>query len=538
MSSLTDGNRHKSTYTYDKLDRITKVAYSNGSAVSYSYDDDGNVLNETDATGTTSFTYDKLNRELTKTLPNHTVITSTYDKVGNLASINDGTGTVTYTYDAANRMTVLTEPDSSKTNYGYDNANRKTSIQYPNDTGMLMTYDGAGHELTNTGGVMNAQGQITTTYDHFVYSYTQGSKHVALQQNVSYLDPVGQSATLTRTYTYNSLNELTGASIQNGNLGVANFTYGYDANGNITSKSAFNGVPTTSVSSTYNAANELTSSTSQRSGVMGSTTSNYTYDGNGNLTGNSTGRSLSYNVANQTTTINANTYAYSGGNQNERVTVNSTTDVYSTLGLSSEQTSSGTTVYVRCSCGLLNNERLSSGQKYYYLFDGLGSIVGMTDNSGHDVNRYDYDPYGNLRNSQQQVSNPWLFAGGYLDSSTSLYKFGIRYYDPSTGRWTQRTPVGGSLQETTKANPYEYAGDDPVNVTDTSGAGCSPLAAAGSLLAAIGSTILLIVAFPPGVTTLAALTAFIAAGGPPAWTLIASAILFVGALYILEDCLS
>ena len=49
-------------------------------------------------------------------------------------------------------MTTLTEPDGSKSTYGYDNANRKISIHYPNNTGMLMTYDGAGHELTNSGG--------------------------------------------------------------------------------------------------------------------------------------------------------------------------------------------------------------------------------------------------------------------------------------------------------------------------------------------------------------------------------------------------
>jgi hypothetical protein len=50
-----------------------------------------------------------------------------------------------------------------------------------------------------------------------------------------------------------------------------------------------------------------------------------------------------------------------------------------------------------------------------------------------------------------------------------LYKFGIRYYDAATGRWTQRDPVGGSLTETVKGNPYVYAGDDPTNLADPSG---------------------------------------------------------------------
>jgi RHS repeat-associated protein len=122
----------------------------------------------------------------------------------------------------------------------------------------------------------------------------------------------------------------------------------------------------------------------------------------------------------------------------------------------------------------LNDERTPDGKKYYYLFDGLGSIVAMTDGSGHEVNSYDYDSYGNMVNSVEQsgLNNPWKFAGGFLDSSTGPLQYGIRYYDPTIGRWTQRTPVGGSLQETTKPNPYVYAADDLVNAVDPSGKDC------------------------------------------------------------------
>jgi RHS repeat-associated protein len=66
-------------------------------------------------------------------------------------------------------------------------------------------------------------------------------------------------------------------------------------------------------------------------------------------------------------------------------------------------------------------------------------------------------------------TNAWRYASGYYDVSTGLYKFGIRYYDPAIGRWTQRDPVGGSLAETVKANPYVYVDDDPVNMVNPSG---------------------------------------------------------------------
>jgi RHS repeat-associated protein len=71
---------------------------------------------------------------------------------------------------------------------------------------------------------------------------------------------------------------------------------------------------------------------------------------------------------------------------------------------------------------------------------------------------------------------------GYYDSTTGLTKFGIRYYGPLFTRWTQATPIGGSLQEATKANPYVYAGDNPVNATDPSGA----YTLTGACIASIG----------------------------------------------------
>jgi RHS repeat-associated protein len=83
-----------------------------------------------------------------------------------------------------------------------------------------------------------------------------------------------------------------------------------------------------------------------------------------------------------------------------------------------------------------------------------------------------YNPFGNVSggNVQSGVINPWGYAGGYTDATTRLIKFGIRYYDPHVGRWTQATPIGGSLQEATQANPYTYADNNPINDVDPTGA--------------------------------------------------------------------
>lgn len=99
-------------------------------------------------------------------------------------------------------------------------------------------------------------------------------------------------------------------------------------------------------------------------------------------------------------------------------------------------------------------------------------MVGVMDSSGNLVNGYVYDPFGNLFEQNESVANPWQYASGYLDSTTGLYHFGARYYDPTLGRWTQEDPLPGQLSSPDSLNPYLYVGDSPVNATDPSGKDC------------------------------------------------------------------
>lgn len=71
--------------------------------------------------------------------------------------------------------------------------------------------------------------------------------------------------------------------------------------------------------------------------------------------------------------------------------------------------------------------------------------------------------------ARPSVANPIRFQGQHLDSQTGLYKMGLRYYDPTIGRWTQKDPLN-LYQDPKQANRYAYAGSDPVNNADPSGA--------------------------------------------------------------------
>jgi len=61
---------------------------------------------------------------------------------------------------------------------------------------------------------------------------------------------------------------------------------------------------------------------------------------------------------------------------------------------------------------------------------------------------------------------PFGFAGGLYDQHTGLTRFGARDYNPLTGRWTVKDPIGINGGDT---NFYEYVAGDPINWLDPTG---------------------------------------------------------------------
>lgn len=67
-------------------------------------------------------------------------------------------------------------------------------------------------------------------------------------------------------------------------------------------------------------------------------------------------------------------------------------------------------------------------KRYYYHYDGLGSVIAISNNYGIVVEKYEYDVYGNTvirAPSYQQLTeskhaNPYLFTGRRFDTETAL----------------------------------------------------------------------------------------------------------------------
>ncbi len=151
---------------------------------------------------------------------------------------------------------------------------------------------------------------------------------------------------------------------------------------------------------------------------------------------------------------------------------------YDTTGLTLESGYNNVT-YLRDGDGTLLSR--SGGAGYYtYGRDRLGSTTALVTTGQSVANSYSYDPWGETIGLTGTAYNPFLFTGVYKDGATGLYSMTQRYYQPSTGRFTQLDPLPKNL---ISVNRYAYAGCNPTNFVDPSGLdACEPAA----LLAASG----------------------------------------------------
>ncbi|MGA1813690.1 RHS repeat-associated core domain-containing protein [Frondihabitans sp. 4ASC-45] len=526
QATQSDGAGRTTSYTYDNNDRILTTSFSDGtSTVSKTYDKAGNTLTQAAATGTVTNTFDQMSRLLTtKNSAGGGTITYTYDKASNQRTSTTDFGTYTNTFDDSGVLVKTQYPTDKNggtvdsTNYATDLQGRRTdtwlngSSTYTNKVPAVAPSSWSAHYKTvyaangrvaeliaETGG---AQGEVKMD---LVYCYNEASKKTASTCSIapatetSQIQWIKNKVSLERTY-YAYENDRIKSFVQTGgpDAGLnSHWEYEYDQRGNRTAANSTGNHPSTQAL-TYNAANQITSA-------------GYTYDGAGNLTASPT-QTFTYNGAEQMTsatnksTGTKTTYTYVGSAQNQLLT--ETTAGGNTYRLTygrADQNGEATVaryqvnaeqseIYSDAVTGQASMLITSTGTVSMYVYDGGGNPTWLLTDFGTNAWNTSYDPYGTqyLNSGGTGVGyteNPYAFKGGLQDRASGLVKFGIRWYNPITGTWTQQDTLDAPL-DPKNANRYQFAGDDPINGSDPSGL-CSVLDTLGyiggfSLLGGIG----------------------------------------------------
>ena len=112
-------------------------------------------------------------------------------------------------------------------------------------------------------------------------------------------------------------------------------------------------------------------------------------------------------------------------------------------------------------------------ERLYPLQDANWNVMALVTPAGTVVERYSYDPYGQVtvRDGSGAViagsAKDWVFLHqGGEQIAAGDYDFRNRAYSPSLGRWLSNDPIGFEAGDN---NWYRYEGNDPGNGADPEG---------------------------------------------------------------------
>lgn len=545
------------TYTYNTGALRTQVAtatYRNdatkSSTYQYEYDEDGNVTNIS------------INNNL-----KHTI---TYGSLGEITGIKNEDGrTVKYTdngvyiYNAFDELvyTSVTDDEGKETeeNYGIKYKEQETQYNYDPATGYttestaldIASYyrvsqsavtDWFGREKSHTITVYditeeteetigkisteysyssaedgktssniekyinktyNSDGTTVRVFDGYSYEYDKQNRISAIKQ----LDVFG-AETEMYSYEYDKLGQLVR---YNDSKAQKSYTYTYDGNGNILTKSEYTyatgvliGEPQITTYSYDNAwADKLTKVGTQE----------IKYDSIGNPT-TYLGATLTWEGRQLTSYSNAeNTFNYEYDENGMRYRTTITNDTDGSVGyldyvwvdsklISISFTSDELNQTVKYlyndfdePVGFVATREDGSVDTFYYLKNAQGDITHIVSAAGKKMVSFTYDVFGKrtvtyqangsttpgqielLTQMKADLLNPFAYRGYCYDYDMGMYYLQSRYYDPNTGRFINADDTNylNATGTVLSCNLFAYCENDPVNRVDPKGCASSIL---------------------------------------------------------------
>jgi len=465
------------TFQYDGLGRVTTATDNNDpntgsddSTVTRTYDSQGNVLLESQNGAIVGHAYDGLRDETGLTYPSGRVIAKTYDTMGRLKLVTDnGSPLSNFTYGS--RLASEAVANLAPRTVSYDTVGRVSQIRMPTDLNP------------------STSGHITLGYAYD----RNGNIRASTFSPQPYLN---------EHFAYDSLDRLTGYQRQGTTMAVPTPLTGVELGFNWT----LDGV------------NDWQGT---QATTAGSATDSRTYnnvDQIVNLAGPSGAGSYAYNAAGDTLQDAHHVYVYDALHRLRQVKMPGPAgpviesyayDAFGRRITSATPTSTTTSVYDGVNCiqdttGTTKDEYIwgqqadqllavdwtipvYGTQTLYAMRDVQGSVIALQDQNGHVMEAYVYNPYGqptiflpggnghvdwgsdDLVVPSSYYGNAFMYTGQRYDSNTGLYDYKARMYDPATGRFLTRDPIGSWGDPHSLGNGYAYTGQNPTLRTDSSG---------------------------------------------------------------------
>jgi RHS repeat-associated protein len=465
LHSVTDPRNLQTTYTQNGFNDSVGLTSPDTGPSSYSPDSAGNPAQSTDARGRVgNYSYDALDR-LTQVQYSDQSIHYTYDTGtnarGRLSSFSDGSGSTHYGFDSLGRIVSKSQTVGTVTStisYGYNAAGQLTSTTTP--SGQVIGYSYSNSRIS---GITVNGAPLLSNVLYAPFGPTRGW--------------TWGNGTLT-VREYDSDGRLT--TIDSAGL----TTYAYNADGTIASRSDDAPVPDNATASNLtltvpSASNRIGSVLEEAT----STTRSYTYDAAGNtlsdglrtFTYNDAGRMASATLAGATTNYSYNALGQRVKKAGPSGTFHFAYDegghllgVYDAAGARIEEL-----VWFGDIPVATIRTSPTGGVGFFYIHtDNLNTPVRLTRQEDNAVMwRWDHDPYGGgATNDDADANNAFVFfnlrfAGQYFDAETGLNYNYFRDYDPASGRYLESDPIGLSAGP----NTFGYVRGNPVALSDALG---------------------------------------------------------------------
>ena len=433
-----------------------------------------------------NYTYDAFERLRTQTSSDHTISYhyeyNLLDQATRVIDLNSGKATIReyfqgdliqetlanglglhYNYDRTGRARTVTFPDQTGIDYLYNAVDLKDIYRLNHKH---RTYAHLDLEHSLSGQITKAQppgnnGTISTQFD--LLDRCVSIESTPFRQHIpeNGFDPAGNLTTYSiqnnlYLFAYDENYQLKSES------GHCNHTYAFDSLSNRISKDG--------QQHHYNALNQLVRKGDQE----------LVYDLNGNLTRHGACE-YTYDALDRLLTISCNNnhakYSYDPFNRRVAKTINGEEELFLYQGQDEiGRWKNGLCQEIR----LIGKNRQSrtaaieiNGVPYVPFHDIRGNITTLATLQGEVVEEYRYTAYGETeifgpsgeKRVKSAVGNPWQYAGKRIDEETGLIAFGMRYYDPSLGRWTTPDPAGFI----DGPNLYAYVHNNPLQYLDQFG---------------------------------------------------------------------